>query len=88
MVKMIWALIGLNSLALLIFVGAYFIYNSGRQVSYEERAWTTVLSITMLAFLLLAAIPLFFSQGKGSEIFSGIVATLPWLIAVAIALVK
>ena len=88
MLKIIWGLIGLNTLALLILIGAYFFYSHGKQVSYEEKGWTVVLSIIGVIFILLAAVPLRFSQATGTLIFSGIFAALPLLLALLFSLVK
>ena len=88
MVKIIWALIGLNTLALLIFVGAYLVLNNGKHVSYEEKGWTVVLSIAGLVLILLAAVPLRFSQSAGVQVFSAIFALLPLLLAVLFSLIK
>lgn len=88
MVKIIWTLIGLNTLALLIFIGAYFIMNHGRHVSYEEKGWTIILSLAGLLLILLAAIPLRFSQSTGTLIFSGIFAVFPLVITVAFSMIK
>lgn len=84
MIKVIWGLIGLNTLALIIFIGAYFVLTSGKKVSYEEKGWTTILSIVCIILILLAAIPLRFSHSTLSLIFSGFFALLPLAIAVGI----
>lgn len=88
MVKLIWILIALNTLALLIFIGSYFYYNSGKQVSYEERGWTMVMAFIGIVFILLAAVPLRFSQSAGTLIFSGFFALLPLLVLLFIKFVK
>ncbi|MEO6637527.1 MAG: hypothetical protein ABIN25_04580, partial [Ginsengibacter sp.] len=77
MIKIIWALIGLNTIALLIFIGAYFVFSNGRNVDYQEKGWTFILSAVGLVIILLAAIPLRFSQSMGTMIFSGLFAFLP-----------
>ncbi|MBC7935756.1 MAG: hypothetical protein H7Y86_10440 [Rhizobacter sp.] len=88
MIKIIWVLIGLNTLALLIFVGAYFVINSGKQVTYEEKGWTVLLSVIGTFLILLAAVPLRFSQSTGTLIFSGIFAFLPLLPGIAFSMIK
>ncbi|MEO5943493.1 MAG: hypothetical protein ABIP30_03590 [Ferruginibacter sp.] len=77
MIKIIWTLIGLNTLGLLFFIGAYFVLNHGKNVSYEEKGWTIILSIVGLIVILLAAIPLRYSQSTATMILSGFFALLP-----------
>jgi hypothetical protein len=88
MIKIIWTLIGMNTLVLLIFLGAYFVLNHGKNVSYEEKGWTIILSVIGLLFILLAAIPLRFSQSTGTLIFSGTFAVLPMTIAIVFSMIK
>ena len=88
MVKIIWTLIALNTLALLIFAGGYLLINNGKHVSYEEKGWTIVLSIAGLVFILLAAVPLYFSQSTGTKVFSAIFAFLPLVLAIVFSLLK
>lgn len=77
MVKIIWALVAINSIGLIIFIGAYFVLNNGRHVDYQEKGWTFILAAIGLLVILLAAIPLRYSQSTGTIIFSGIFALLP-----------
>lgn len=84
MIKVIYCLVGLNTLALMIFIGAYFVINEGKNVSYEEKGWTLILSAIGLIIILLAAIPLRFSHSTFSQIFSGIFAALPLVIAAGV----
>lgn len=77
MIKIIWTLIGLNTVGLLIFVGAYFVLNHGKNVTYEEKGWTVILSMVALIVILLAAIPLRYSQSTATMILSGFFAVLP-----------
>ena len=88
MIKIIWGLIGVNTLILIIFIGAYFVLTHGKNVSYEEKGWTVILSSVGLILILLAAIPLRFSQSTGTLIFSGIMAALPLAIAVVFSMIK
>lgn len=88
MVKILWILIGLNGIALLIFIGAYFVLTQGRNVSQEESGWTFILAGTGLLVILLAAVPLRFSQSTGTLIFSGIFAALPLAILLGIFISK
>lgn len=80
-IKFIWTLIGINSIALLVFIAAYFVLNSGKNVDTMERGWTMILAGAGLLVILLAAVPLRFSQSTFSQIFSGFFAALPVLIA-------
>ena len=86
MIKIIWLLIGVNAFALLIFIGAYFVLNHGRNVDYQEKGWTTILALVGLMVIFLAAIPLRLNQSTGTLIFSGLFAALPLVIALGIYL--
>lgn len=44
-VKIIWTLIGINTLALLIFFVAFLISTDGRSVDAIEKGWMTILFI-------------------------------------------
>jgi hypothetical protein len=58
MVKIIWLLIGINTIGWLYFIGAYFVMNSGKNVDRMESSWTMFLAILGLVIILLAAVPL------------------------------
>ena len=88
MLKAIWILIGINAAIILIAAASFLVYSHGRQTSYEERGWTTVLCIVAFIFVLLAAVPLYFNQSKGMQWFAVIISLLPWLLGVMIACVK
>lgn len=88
LVKIIWGLIGCNALALLIFIGAYFVLASGRNVDAMERGWTLILVALGLVVILLAAVPLRLSQSNSSLIVSGFFAVLPLAILVSVFLSK
>lgn len=88
MINIVWGLIGMNTLALIIFIGAYFVLNHGKNVSYEEKGWTTLLSVIGLLLILLAAIPLYFSHSTGTLIFSAIFAVLPLVLIVVFSRLK
>lgn len=77
MIKIIWGLVGLNSIALIIFIGAYFVLNNGKQVDYQEKGWTIILAGLGLVIILLAALPIRYSQSTATMIFSGFFAILP-----------
>jgi len=84
MIKIIWTLIGINTIALLIFIAAYFVINQDKNVSYEEKGWTFILAGIGLLAILLAAIPLRFSQSTFSLIISGFFAALPLITATGV----
>jgi len=88
MPKLIWALIGINTTGLLIFIAAYFVLNSGKNVDTMERGWTIILAGAGLLVILLAAVPLRFSQSTFSQIFSGFFAALPLVITAGILINK
>ena len=84
MIKVLWGLIGLNTLALLVFIAAYFILNSGKQVDYQEKGWTFILAAAGLLIILLAALPLKFGSSTGAVIFGGFFAMLPLVVTICI----
>ena len=88
MIKIIWTLIGMNTIALLIFIVAYFIINQGKNASYEEKGWTIILAGIGLLVILLAAVPLRFSHSAFTFIFSGFFAALPLLITLGVLISK
>ena len=88
LIKIIWILIGLNMLALLFFIGAYFVLSNGRNVDTMESGWTFILAGLGLVVILLAAIPLRISQSTLSIAFSGFFAFLPACIAVTVLVSK
>lgn len=88
MIKVIWGLIGLNTLALIVFIAAYFVINSGKNVSSLEKGWTIILSGIGLLVILLAAIPLRYSQSNFTLVFSALFAALPLVIAAGIFINK
>lgn len=77
MVKLIWVLIGMDTLAFLIFLSMSAYYSSGRQVDGIERSFTVAVAGIGVIIILLSAIPLYFFHSKGVVIFSGIIAALP-----------
>ncbi|MEP6728795.1 MAG: hypothetical protein ABJC98_23425 [Bacteroidota bacterium] len=83
MVKIIWILTGINTIALIVFIAAYFILNAGRNVDYQEKGWTFILSGIGLLVILLAAVPLRYSQSAGTLIFSGFFAVLPLVVFIS-----
>lgn len=85
-VKIIWALTGINTLAWLVFTGAYFVLTSGRNVDSIERGWTIIVAGLGLLVILLAAVPLRFSQSGFAVVFAGFFAALPSLIGLGIFL--
>ncbi len=85
-VKIIWALIGINTLALLGFIGAYFVLNNGKNVDSMEKGWTIIFAGLGLLVILLAAVPLRFSQSGIAVVFAGFFAALPSVIVLGIVL--
>ena len=88
MIKILWILIAINTIALLIFIGAYVIMNYGKHVDYQEKGWTFILAGVGLIVILLAAIPLRYSHSTFSIIFSGLFAVLPLAIVAGIFISK
>ena len=81
LIKIIWLFIGLNALALLLFIATYFVMNSGKHIDTMEKGWTAIFAGVGLFIILLAAVPLRFSQSTFTIIFSGFFAVLPLAIA-------
>ncbi|MBK8392985.1 MAG: hypothetical protein IPL23_28575 [Saprospiraceae bacterium] len=79
-IKILWALIGLNTLALVVFLFTYLFLTSDKSVDTLERSWMVVLAGTGLVLILLAAVPLWYSKSTLSLVFSGIFAALPLVI--------
>ncbi len=79
-IKILWALVGLNTLALVVFLFTYLFLTSDKSVDTLERSWMVVLAGTGLVPILLAAVPLWYSKSILSLIFSGIFAALPLVI--------
>jgi len=88
MIKILWGLTGLNTLALLFFIAAYFILNSGKQVDYQEKGWTFILAAAGLVVILLAALPLRFGNSTTALIFAGFFAMLPLVTTICIVVSK
>jgi len=86
MVKIIWTLIAINTLALFVFIAAYFVLNAGKHVDYQEKGWTMVLAGTGLLIILLAAIPIRFSKSTAALVFSFFFACLPLFIVLYVLL--
>ncbi len=88
MVKVIWLLIAINTIAWLYFIGAYFVMNSGKTVDRMESSWTMALAGFGLLIILLAAVPLRLSQSTASLVFSGLFAALPLTVFLGIFISK
>ena len=82
--KIIWGLIGINIIGLFVFIAAYFILNSGKNVDSMESGWTFILAALGLLVILLAALPLRYSHSTFGLIFSGFFAAMPLAIAAGI----
>jgi hypothetical protein len=75
--KILWIVIGLNCTALAIATIVFLLSTSGRNVDSMESGWMTILFISGVVVLLLAAVPLRLSQSAFSLSFSGFFAFLP-----------
>ena len=85
--NILWVIIGINTLALIIFICAYFYYGGGQSSQQDtqlEKGWIIVLALTGLLVIGLAAAPLRFGHSTGWLVFSGFFAILPLLIAAII----
>ncbi len=82
MIRIIWVVIGLNTTAFLIAIIAFFVVTNGKKVDYMEGGWTIIMGIVSLVVILLAALPLRFSNSVFAQAFSGFFALLPMAIAV------
>lgn len=86
MIKILWILVGINSIALLVFIVAYFVLSDGRKVDSIESGWTGVLFGLGLLVILLAVVPLRFGHSTFTMVFGGFFAMLPSLIALGFLL--
>ena len=85
--NILWVIIGINSLALLIFICAYFYYGGGQSAPQDTRletSWTIVLALAGMLVIGFAAVPLRFGHSTGWLIFSGFFALVPLLIVALI----
>lgn len=80
MIKIVWALIGLNTTALLIFITMFFADSQGRNVDSMEKGWTIILVIVGLVVIALPFIPLRISHSTFSIGLACFLAALPLLI--------
>lgn len=80
MIKIVWALIGLNTTALLIFITMFFADSQGRNVDSMEKGWTIILVIVGLIVIALPFIPLRISHSAFSVGLAYFLAALPLLI--------
>lgn len=81
MIRIIWVLIGLNTISLLAFTCAHFVFINGRRIDSIEEGWAFILVCMGLVVILLAAIPLRYSQSTGTVISSSFFAALPLAVA-------
>ncbi|MEP7257050.1 MAG: hypothetical protein ABI687_01655 [Flavitalea sp.] len=77
MVKIIWILIGLNSLTLIFFILWYLSETNGKHVDTMEKGWSIILLMLGLIVILLAALPLWFGHSRLSIGISAFFAVLP-----------
>jgi hypothetical protein len=87
-IKAINILTGINAVALLVFIGWYFISASGRNVDTMEKGWTAILFIAGLVVVLLGIVPSRISQTTFSLYFSLFFAALPSLIVLCVVVSK
>lgn len=83
-VKIIWTLIGLNTLALFVFIIAYFSMSNGRNVDILESDWTILMVGIGLGLILLMAVPIWRSHSTLSLVISGFFSLLPLMIYLGI----
>lgn len=86
MTKLIWILSGLNTIALLIFVGAFLLGTNGRPVDTMEKGWTFILFGLGVLTILLAVIPMGLSRSTFSLSVSTFFAALPMVVATYVLL--
>nr|MBI1231675.1 hypothetical protein [Cytophagales bacterium] len=86
MIKIIWGLIGLNTIGLFVFTVALVVTREGKPIDLHEKSVTFFLLGIGLFLILIAAIPLYFKQSTFTLIFSGFFAALPIVIALGISL--
>ncbi|MEO5889326.1 MAG: hypothetical protein ABIQ31_03695 [Ferruginibacter sp.] len=79
-IKIIWTLIGINSIALLFFIGLFIASADGRNVDSMEKGWMTIFFVLGFIVIMLAVIPLRVSHSSFSIFVSGFFAALPLLI--------
>jgi hypothetical protein len=87
-IKIIWILIGINAIALLIFIGFFLTSTQGRNVDTMEKGWMMILFGLGLGVVLLAAIPLRISQSAFSVSVSAFFAALPLVVALSVLISK
>ena len=82
-VKILWIIIGLNSAALVACIAMSFSYMEDRNFNKLEAEWMTFLFGLAVIIILLAAVPLYFSQSRVAVLFSGFFALLPLVLYVS-----
>jgi hypothetical protein len=87
-IKIIWILIGINAVALLIFIGFFLTSTQGRNVDTMEKGWMMILFSLGLGIVLLAAVPLRISQSTFSISVSAFFAALPLVVALGVLISK
>lgn len=84
MLKLLWVLVGLNTMAFLVFIVYYFAINSSKNIDTIESSWFYILVGVGLLVILLAALPLHFGQSTFSHVVGGFFAALPLTIVLGI----
>jgi hypothetical protein len=77
MIKIAWALVCLDILALVSYLIINAFYQTGRPSDAVEKSFSFAVLAIGLIIILISAIPLFISRTSGVAIFSAIVAALP-----------
>jgi ankyrin repeat protein len=88
LIKVTWILIGMNAIALMVFVGWFLASSVGRNVDTMEKGWMFILFGLGITVILLAAVPLWMSQSAFSVFFSGFFAALPLVVALGVLISK
>lgn len=79
MVRALWVLIGLDTLALFVFL-LFFLLENEKAADTQERTGVVILFLSGVLLILLSAVPLWLFPSKGILIWSGSLAILPMLI--------
>ena len=75
--KILLFLAGLNTLALLGFIIAYFVVNSGKHVDSMESGWFFILVCLGLLIILLGVLPLYYGHSTFSQVVGVFFTVLP-----------
>ena len=89
MIKILWVLVGLNVVALIVFIATYFVLSNNAKNADAglERSWMGFLVGIGVLVILLAAVPLRYGNSTFSLVWSGFFAALPLVIGLIILLI-